>query len=201
MKIIGGIYKGMNLYTPQDADIRPALARMKNSLFNILMGEFEDKKVLDLFAGTGSLGFEAISRGAKNCLFVENHQLCLESIRENISKLRLENVARVLLMDAFDIISYATKNDEKFDYIFIDPPYRYYDEKPIKEKLLRLIDDLAGKNIITQNGMIIVEHRTKQIKGDEFNNLEVVDSRDYGQTALSFLKRSKLTTKAQRAQR
>ena len=201
MKIIGGIYKGMNLYTPQDADIRPALARMKNSLFNILMGEFENKKVLDLFAGTGSLGFEAISRGAKNCLFVENYHTCFGSIQKNISKLRLENVAKVLFMDAFDIISYATKMGEKFDYVFIDPPYKYYDEEPLKEKLLKLIDDLAGKNIITRNGMIIAEHRTGQIKGDEFNNLAVVDSRDYGQTSLSFLKRSKVTTKAQRAQR
>jgi len=188
MRIIGGIYKGINLYTPQDADVRPALARMKNSLFNILMGRFEGKTVLDLFAGTGSLGFEAISRGAKTCLFVENNHSCFDSIQKNISKLRLENVARVLFTDAFDIISYAMKNDEKFDYIFIDPPYRYYDEKPLKEKILKLIDDLAEKNIITKNGMVIVEHRARQIKGDEFNNLAVVDSRDYGQTSLSFFK-------------
>jgi len=188
MRIISGIYKGINLDTPRDVDIRPALGRMKNSLFNILMGEFEDKKVLDLFAGTGSLGFEALSRGAKNCLFVENNRPCFDSIQKNISKLKLENVARVLFTDAFDIISYAKKNDEKFDYIFIDPPYRYYDEKPFKEKLLKLIDDLAEKNIITKNGMVIVEHRARQIKGDEFNNLTVVDSRDYGQTSLSFFK-------------
>jgi 16S rRNA (guanine966-N2)-methyltransferase len=91
-------------------------------------------------------------------------------------------------MDAFNIISYAIKTDKIFDYIFIDPPYRYYEEKPFKEKLLKLIDELAEKNIVTQNGMIIVEHRSGQIKGNEFNNLAMVDSRDYGQTSLSFLK-------------
>jgi 16S rRNA (guanine966-N2)-methyltransferase len=192
MRIIGGIYKGRNLSVPENVDVRPALARMKDSLFNILMGEFEGKNVLDLFAGTGSLGFEAISRGARNCLFVENSQPCFESIKKNIAKLKLENVATVLFMDTFEIILHAIKNHNCFDYVFIDPPYKYYDDKILRGKLLGLMDDMARNNIITQNGMIIVEYRRGQINSDDFDKLLIVDTRSYGQTCLSFFRRKTL---------
>lgn len=197
MKIIGGIYKGTNLYVPADTDIRPALARVKNSLFNILVGRLEGKTVLDLFAGTGSLGFESLSRGAKHCLFIDNNPACIDAIKKSIAKLKLENQTKVMLMDSFNIVAYACQNDhstgqalktgEKFDCIFVAPPYKYYDEMPQREKLFGVINEIAEKNIITKSGIIIVEHRRKE----ELNNLpqmERVGLRNYGQTSLSFLK-------------
>jgi 16S rRNA (guanine(966)-N(2))-methyltransferase RsmD len=192
MKIISGRFRGISLYSPKRIDTRPALARMRNSLFNILAGKMDGKRVIDLFAGTGSIGFEALSRGAGYCLFVENNRTCLECLRKNISRLNVENQTKVLFIDAFNIISYPAKagTDEQFDYIFIDPPYKYYDIQHLRDKLFSLIDEFARDKILSPEGMIIVEHRTRMRDGNQFNNLEHlerVDLRNYGQTSLSFL--------------
>ena len=191
MKILGGLYKGTNLFSPVGVDIRPALARMKNSLFNILMGQLEGKSVLDLFAGTGSLGIEALSRGAKNCFFIDNQRACIDAIQKSIAKLRLETQTKVLLMDSFNIVAYALKAGQRFDYIFIDPPYKYYDEPAQKEKLFGVITNIAEKNVLAAGGMIIVEHRSHKADEEALNQpgqLERFDLRNYGQTSLSFLK-------------
>lgn len=191
VKIIGGLYKGTNLFAPIGVDIRPALARMKNSLFNILAWQMEGKFVLDLFAGTGSLGLEALSRGARRCLFIDNQRSCIDAIQKSIAKLRLEKSAHVLLMDSFNIISYILKVGERFDYIFIDPPYKYYDEPAQREKLFGVINEIAEKNVLAKGGIIIVEHRSNKKDEDALNQLgrlERFDLRNYGQTSLSFLK-------------
>jgi 16S rRNA (guanine(966)-N(2))-methyltransferase RsmD len=196
VKIIGGLYKGTNLFSPVGADIRPALARLKNSLFNILAWQLEGKSVLDLFAGTGSLGLEALSRGAQRGLFIDNQRACVDAIQKSIVKLRLENSAKVLLMDSFNIVSYALQAGERFDYIFVDPPYKYYDEPAQREKLFEVIRQIAEKDIIVESGTVIVEHRSHKADEDALNNLgrlERIDLRNYGQTSLSFLKRKKLT--------
>ncbi|HLD35705.1 MAG TPA: 16S rRNA (guanine(966)-N(2))-methyltransferase RsmD [Planctomycetota bacterium] len=197
VKIISGFYKGTNLFSPVGVDIRPALARMKNSLFNILAGQIEGQDVLDLFAGTGSLGFEALSRGARRCFFIDNQRACIDAIQKSIGKLRLEKQAQVILMDSFNIVSYTLKSEERFNYIFVDPPYRYYDAGPEREKLFGVISQVAENNILAKGGMIIVEHRSNKIDEDALNmvgQLKRVDLRNYGQTSLSFLKRKKLTT-------
>jgi len=191
MKILGGLYKGTNLFSPVGVDIRPALARMKNSLFNILMWQLEDRSVLDLFAGTGSLGLEALSRGAKHCLFIDHQRACIDSIQKNIDKLKLESKARVMVMDSFGVVSYALRTGERFDCVFIDPPYKYYDEGPDRAKLFGVITGIAEKNVLAKGGIIIVEHRNNKKDEDALNNpgqLERFDLRNYGQTALSFLK-------------
>lgn len=191
MKILAGLYKGANLFSPIGVDIRPALARMKNSLFNILAWQLEGKSVLDLFAGTGGLGLEALSRGAEHCLFIDDQRACIDAIQKSSAKLRVEKQTKVLLMDSFNIVSYALKTGEKFDYIFIDPPYKYYDESPEREKLFGVITGLAEKNVLAKGGIIIVEHRSNRKDEDVLNNLgclERTDLRNYGQTSLSFLK-------------
>jgi len=191
MKIISGLYKGANLFSPVGVDIRPALARMRNSLFNILAWQLEGKNVLDLFAGTGSLGLEALSRGAKHCFFVDNQRACIDAIQKSIAKLHLEKQARVVLMDSFNIVSYALKSEEKLDYVFIDPPYKYYDEGPERARLFGVITDIAEQKVLAKGGIIIVEHRSRREDEDALNNLrclERFDLRNYGQTSLSFLK-------------
>lgn len=191
MKIIAGLYKGANLFSPTGVDIRPALARLKNSLFNILTGQLDDKSVLDLFAGTGSLGFEALSRGAKRCLFIDNQRACVDAIEKNIAKLKLTSQAQVRLMDSFGIVSYAQRTGDKFDCVFIDPPYKYYDDNPDRAKMFGVITGLAESGILAKSGIIIVEHRSRRVDGDALNQLgplERFDLRNYGQTSLSFLK-------------
>jgi 16S rRNA (guanine966-N2)-methyltransferase len=191
VKIIGGIYKGTNLVSPAGVDIRPALARLKNSLFNILMGRLEGRVVVDLFAGTGSLGFEALSRGAKHCLFIDHQRACVDAIEKSIDKLKLAGRARVMLMDSFGLVPYALRTGERFDCIFVDPPYKYYDEAPERAKLFGVITETAENNILAKGGIIIVEHRSRRLDEDALNNpglLERFDLRNYGQTSLSFLK-------------
>jgi len=198
MKIIGGFYKGTNLFSPVGVNIRPALARMKNSLFNILAGQFEGQNVLDLFAGTGSLGFEALSHGAKHCFFIDNQRACIDAIQKNIVKLRLEKQAKVMLMNSFNIVSDALKSGQSFDFIFVDPPYKYYDAGPEREKLFEVINQVAEQSILSPKGIIIVEHRSNKIDEDALDNLGRlgrIDLRNYGQTSLSFLKRKKQSNK------
>ncbi|MDI6732390.1 MAG: 16S rRNA (guanine(966)-N(2))-methyltransferase RsmD [Planctomycetota bacterium] len=195
MKILGGIYRGTNLYLPKDADIRPALARMRNSLFNILMERIEGRRVLDLFAGSGSLGFEALSRGAEYCLFIDNNNSCITALQKSVAKLHLQDRTRILQMDSFNIVKHIIENKggrgKRFDIIFIDPPYAYYNEENTKQELISIIDEIAQENIISNNGLILVEHRCGDIKGNEFKHLKVVDKRDYGQTSLLFLTMSR----------
>jgi len=191
MKITGGIYKGTKLIIPKGADIRPALARVRNSLFNILHGQFNDKKALDLFAGTGSFGLEALSHGASKCLFVENNRTYLESIRQNIAKLRLQNFAETLFADSFNISAYLHRQEEIFDCVFIAPPYKYYDEPSSRNSIMKLIADLSEKNIICPGGMLILEHRLHQIKDVDLAGYHLADRREYGQTCLTFLKSAK----------
>jgi len=198
VKIIGGLYKGTNLFSPVGVDIRPALARMKNSLFNILAWQMEGKSVLDLFAGTGSLGLEALSRGANHCLLIDSQRACIDAIQKSITKLKLEKQTQVVLMDSFNIVPYALKSNEKFDYVFIDPPYRYYDDGPERGKLFGIINEIAEKNVLAKGGILIVEHRSRKQDEEALNqlgHLERFDLRNYGQTSLSFLKIKKQNNK------
>ena len=129
--------------------------------------------------------------GARHCLFVDNHRACIDAIQKSIAKLRLEKQSETVLMDSFNIVSYLLRTGERFDYIFIDPPYKYYDEGPERERLFGVIADMAEKAILAKGGIIIVEHRSRKEDEDALNNLrclERFDLRNYGQTSLSFLK-------------
>lgn len=190
MKIIAGLYKGTNLFSPTGADIRPALARLKNSLFNILAGRLEGQSVLDLFAGSGSLGFEALSRGAQCCLFIDNQRACVDAMEKTSAKLKLTSQARIMLMDSFGVIPYAQRTGDKFDCVFVDPPYKYYDGEPDRAKIFGVITGIAEQGILAKGGIIIVEHRSRRTDEAALNQLgllERFDLRNYGQTSLSFL--------------
>lgn len=132
MRIIAGEFRGTNLHSPKGEGTRPMLDRMKESLFSILGGHFDGMRALDLFAGTGSLGLEAISRGATHCTFLESDPSALEVLRRNVEKLRVGNRARVLKWDALSWRPPAPKagsegtagEPERFDLFFYDPPYK-----------------------------------------------------------------------------
>jgi 16S rRNA (guanine(966)-N(2))-methyltransferase RsmD len=187
MKILGGSAKGTTLFSVNDNSVRPALARMRNSLFNILGPGIGGLKCLDLFAGTGALGLEALSRGAEFSIFVENNRRCYDVIRQNIDKLRFNDRAQILFMDAFNILAHPT-GPGKMDIIFVDPPYKYYTDGRIRMKLFKLLDDMAGTGMLAAGGRVIVEHQLKEFNGAEFERLKLYDTREYGQTVLSFLR-------------
>jgi len=128
---------------------RPTSARVKESVFNIINEKIYDSNVLDLFSGTGNLGIEALSRGAKLAIFVEQNKECCKIIHENIAKTRLTDNAKILNICVIKWLkSYSC--DEKFDLVFIDPPYA-------KELFIETLNILDKINILSDNGCIIVE--------------------------------------------
>lgn len=189
MRILGGTSKGRKLLTPKGAETRPALARVRNSLFNILGDRLIDKYVLDLFAGTGSLGLEALSRGAKSCLFVDNNQKCLEAINQNIEIMGFKSCASTVLFNGFQVVPYLMNQSLCFDMVFVSPPYRFFADSRLKHKLLTCLEEFVRYSLLAPAGLIIMEHRRRQIQATDFNLLAEIDHRSYGQTELAFLQK------------
>ncbi|MBI4712788.1 MAG: 16S rRNA (guanine(966)-N(2))-methyltransferase RsmD [Planctomycetes bacterium] len=193
MKILGGLVKGFKLESPACADVRPALARVRTSLFNIILPRLPGAGVLDLFAGTGSLGLESLSRGAEACLLIENDRQCYEAIKKNIAKTKFDKQTTLVLLDAFQIVSYLDGQGEagQFDVIFIAPPYAFYKDEHLKDKLFGLMDEIVDKGRLAKDGIMIVEYRLP-MKWPDSKKYLVYDTREYGQTALAFLSKPQI---------
>ena len=149
MKIISGIYKGRNILGFDIAGTRPTQDRVKENLFNIINFDLQNKMVLDLFSGSGNLGIEALSRGAKYAYLVDNNPKAIDIIKKNINNLDISNI-KVIKKDYKQALKYLKDNDIKLDIIFLDPPYKTnYIEESIK-----LIDEY---NLLNKDGLIICE--------------------------------------------
>lgn len=180
MRIISGIAKGRRLASPSTSRIRPVLDQVKESIFNILF-DVTDLIVLDLFAGTGSIGLEAVSRGAAEASFVDNSKEALDIIRENIKRCRFENQCRVIPRHIDGAIKTLSKEDKKFDLIFVDPPY-------LKDLVVPTIRKVLETGLLAENGLIVTEHHPKEPVENLPEGLEVTDERKYGQTMITFIK-------------
>jgi 16S rRNA (guanine(966)-N(2))-methyltransferase RsmD len=191
MRILGGAARGMLLVPVQGMETRPALARVRNSLFNILAPRLEDARILDLFAGTGSLGLESLSRGAVRAVFVDADRRCAEAIRKSLEKMRLSGRGEVLCGDAFrapwrsDRGAAAADAPRPFDLAFIDPPYDFYTIPPHADRMAALVEGLLADDL-APDGRVILEHRKKQGLIREPSGGKLADRREYGQTVLSF---------------
>jgi len=179
MRVISGKAKGHKLKAPKSDRVRPALDQVKEAVFNILF-DVEDLSVLDLFAGCGSVGIEALSRGAKSALFVEIWDKAVESIRENLAHCKLSESATIMKMPVERAIETLSRRGASFDLIFVDPPY-------LKELVNPTLEQLSRSGIAHRNSIIVVEHHPKEpVSAPE--SLVLTDSRKYGQTRISFLK-------------
>jgi 16S rRNA (guanine(966)-N(2))-methyltransferase RsmD len=172
----------VRLYTVAGRDVRPALARMRTSLFEILRPRLEGARVVDLFAGTGSLGIEALSRGAARALFLDTDERCLGVIRKNLERLRFADRAEVRRADAFR----EAERLEPADLVFVDPPYAFYPER--SAEMRRLVETLAARVLAGPEGRVLAEHRPRQGLGD-VAGARVVDERRYGDTVVTFYAR------------
>ena len=146
MRVISGVARGRKLKEPQGAKIRPTSDKVKESIFNIIQFDIEGRRVLDLFAGSGQIGIEALSRGAKNVVFVDLAADAIKLIRENLKICGLSEMASVYARDAIRFL----EGDEKFDLIFIDPPY----DSKLADIAISKIVEFDKLNI---NGIIISE--------------------------------------------
>lgn len=179
LRIIAGEARGRRIITPTGIQTRPTSDRVKESMFNILGDRVPGSKVLDLFAGTGSLGLESISRGAQSCVCIDNSKESIKVIYQNINMLKFEEYCEVYHNDAFSALSILGRKDRKFNIIFVDPPYH----KEIVPLVLKKITDIG---IIEGKGVIVSEHDSKDSVPEKISDLVRFKSVLYGDTALSF---------------
>ncbi|MBU1112628.1 MAG: 16S rRNA (guanine(966)-N(2))-methyltransferase RsmD, partial [Candidatus Omnitrophica bacterium] len=146
MRILSGELKGRNILSLQG--IRPVSERVRKSCFDILGSQVKDKKILDLFAGSGSLGFEAISRGGRECVFIDSQRRVLSVVEKNISCLGLELKTRAYLKDSFQAVKDFSMAKASFDLVFLDPPY-------YRGMLTKSLQQLGEYDIVSPSGYLV----------------------------------------------
>ncbi len=182
MRIISGSMKGTKLYTLEGIETRPTLDRVKESLFSIIQANIKDAVVLDLFSGSGALAIECISRGAKRAVLCDKSYNAINIIKKNVEKTNSKNQVIIINKDYIKVLKLLEK--EKFDIIFIDPPY----EKNIAVDSVKRILQL---NILSQDGIIILEtdDDKRELSALSQIDVNVYDLRKYGRVKLIFLNR------------
>lgn len=181
MRVISGKVRGLKLNTPKNEDVRPTTDRVKESLFNMINPYIMESNVLDLFAGTGSLGIECLSRGANKCVFVDISKESISIIKSNIKKARVENESIVLNSDFKDAISKLKIQGNKFDVIFMDPPY-------YKNMFIDALQKIDNASLLNEDGIIIIEHDSKDAFPENIGRLEKTRDKKYGNTTITFYK-------------
>jgi len=168
MRVISGKYKGKNLIGFDIDGTRPTMDRVKESLFGIIQNNIKNSVVLDLFAGSGSLGIEALSNGAKEVYFIDNNIELINIIKKNTSGMN-ENI-HIMKSDYKNALKLIKNSNIQFDIIFLDPPYK-----------LNLINDCLDKivdyNLLNENGIIVCEYETENIENDK---LKLIKDKKYG---------------------
>ncbi len=189
MRVIAGSARGIHLNSLRGNKTRPIQGRVKESLFNILSDVIPGSRVLDMYAGTGAIGIEALSRGASFCVFVENDTAAIQVIKKNLGVTKLQDKAQVLKYDVFEIIPYLEKNAIEVDLVLASPPYPLIEKSLYRDKLLSLFSLLCNKHIIKSEGIIMLQHRKTNLEiSRDISDLELFDTRSYGDTQLSFFK-------------
>ena len=180
MRIIGGQLKSRKIQFPKTKLTRPMTDKSKETVFNIIGGLVINKHVLDLYAGSGSLGLEALSRGALDVTFVDRADWATKIIRKNISDLGLQRKAEILEADVLKAIEKLQKSGKTFSLVFVDPPFQ---QGLVKKTLLKL--DQSG--IVIPFGQIIVGHHRQEELPEDLQFLKLARTKKVGQACLSFL--------------
>ncbi len=183
MRIIGGTMRGTKLFTLEGLNTRPTLDRVKESLFNILNFDLKDSTVLDLFAGSGALALESVSRGATKVFLCDKSKEAIKIIEKNIEKTKAESKVHLLNMDYCDALNKLKNDKQKFNIIFLDPPY----ESLFAEDAIEKIEKYG---LLEDDGKVIIEtdNTEKVLKNidSKLDSLELKDTRKYGRVSLLF---------------
>jgi len=180
MKILEGEFKARNIVVPRG--VRPVSLRVKKACFDILRGELEAKTILDLFAGSGSLGIEAISQGAAQATFVDFNPKCIAAVRRNISTFAIQSKSRSYIKKGLAAIKYFFAYKEKFDIIFLDPPY-------YKGLLRKTLQALEEYDILTPSGYVVAFCYHKDEILEQSEKFTIVVNKKYGQTIILIYKK------------
>lgn len=178
MRVITGTARGMRLFTLEGDSVRPTTDKVKEALFSIIQFEIEGRRVLDLFAGSGQLGIEALSRGAKNAHFVDENKQAISVINKNLEKTRLGDKASVSHTDS---VAFISSTDRTFDLFFIDPPYN----KGLCEKVLPLCVKKAS-----EGALLVCETSAEEFLPEEIDFLVFQKRYKYGKTALTVYRKA-----------
>jgi len=179
MQIITGKYKGRKLFSTSEESTKPTLARVKESLFCVIADEIENKVVLDLFAGSGALGIECISRGAQKVYFCDNNKSAILFLKKNLKNIK-EDYA-IIENDFFAAISGL---NEEIDLVFLDPPF----SSDFGEKAIYL---LVSKNKLKDGALIVFEHSTEKCLPSALKNCIIEKEKSYGSVSVSFIRYKK----------
>lgn len=175
MRVITGSAKGTTLKTPDGMLTRPTTERVKEALFSSLHFMLPGRSVLDLFAGTGQMGIEAVSRGAASCVFIDNRKESVALIKENLRRAKMEKQGKVLQSD---YLAYLERCREKFDIILLDPPYA----EKFLENALQKISEI---DILAEDGIIITERPVEKCLEGEFPGLTRLKDHRYGKIMIT----------------
>jgi 16S rRNA (guanine(966)-N(2))-methyltransferase RsmD len=185
MRIIAGEFRGRKLHTPKNDQIRPTADRVREAVFSMIADRLPGSRVLDLFAGTGALGLEALSRGALQAVFVDKSPDAVRLIQSNIDLCRAQDRARVILSPAVSALQRLANAQEQFHLVFMDPPYG---KGCVEEALLGL------DRVTPMDSLIVAEHHVKEEVPSQVKEWVRVRERPYGDTAISFFERRTVGT-------
>jgi 16S rRNA (guanine966-N2)-methyltransferase len=179
MRIIGGQLKGRKLKVAEAKGLRPTTDRVRSAVFNILRMDYSEKRVLDLFAGTGAMGIEAISRGALDAVFVDSGRDSVKMLRRALKEFGITEQGRIMNKKASPALKLLEADEQKFDLVFMDPPYKSVEA----EKVLK---QLAGLDVLKDEAVIVVEHGNDKEMPEDISRLKQYDQRRYGGTTVTF---------------
>lgn len=161
MRIIAGEARGRRLLAPRDKSIRPLLDQIRESIFSSLGDVFVDGNVLDLFSGIGSFGLEALSRGARRAVFVDNSSSSLTLLKQNLQNLGFEPRATVIQGDALQAPNLSPRLTETFAVVFLDPPFRMFAQRAETRKVFDCIERLLSASCLEPGGIVLLRHPSK----------------------------------------
>jgi 16S rRNA (guanine966-N2)-methyltransferase len=181
VRIIAGAYKGRRLVTPRGDVTRPTADQVRIALMDTLAPRLPDARVLDLFAGAGGVGLEALSRGAAHATFVERDARAVAALRDNVAALGVGGAARVLREDVARALTALARTGERFRVVFLDPPYD-------TDLAASTLDALGGGALLEPDALVVVQHRTKRPPADVAGVLRAFRARRFGETTLTFFR-------------
>jgi len=188
VRIIGGTARGRRLKSPSSKVVRPVSARLRQSLFSIITGELDSAEVLDLFAGIGSFGLEALSRGAGRCVFVERSPACATALRTNIEELGFADRSKVLQADALGALKAFEVSRAGFDVAFVDPPYEVTDDPRKSGTIFSGLERAAENGVFREGALVMVRKRSEAPGPRGLDSLVLEESRKYTHSEVLFFR-------------
>jgi len=181
MRVLAGAYKGRRLVTPRGSTTRPTADQVRIALMDTLMPWLPAARLLDLFAGAGGVGLEALSRGAAHVTFVERDARAVAALRDNVALLAVGPATRVIRDDVARALTRLTREDERFGIIFLDPPYE-------AESTTSTLAALGAGGVLADGALVVAQHLTKRAPGDAAGVLRAFRTRRFGETTLTFFR-------------